>query len=736
MRTSDQTSHYRPEIDGLRAVAVVAVLANHMQGNLFPGGFLGVDVFFVISGYVITASLLHREQTSFSSFILSFYGRRLKRLIPALLTCILISSFLYCLFVQIPGDSLWTGVAAVFGFSNIQLYTSQADYFAAAAELNLFLHTWSLGVEEQFYLLFPLIFWLATKRQRLLKHLLSLAAVLVIVLVAAALIRSGLAIVPEFMRAQGKTPYVVLLTALLALICAVRHPSFLQRRHRVLFLILGVLSCLSLLLFWLLSTANPSAAFYLMPNRFWEMGAGCLLALWAARGLRSEAVTAATVQLRGGSAVLLAAICASFFLPSTWKSLTTPLVVVLTLLLMLTMDSAPGSGGLAKRLLSLPAMISIGLMSYSLYLWHWPVLVLARWTIGAQGWSLPVLAVVITLASSASYRYVEAPLRRARWAATNQATLGIGIASEGLLAGILLTLLSQSSNFLYTGKRDTPFNLEKLSAADTEISVANCGTLNRETLKKCIVKPRNGQLSLHLFGDSHAGHLYPAMGEVITRTGAGLVTFNTAGNAHQPFPVISFHPRDGRTNRYLDGLPAKAKEINTFYILASASMNRGDSVILSSDLYRYFNLDKPHIDPLFKQWKMAIKRLARDLEPREINVVLFAPFPHFKSGGGSICSPEWFRPTLSPSCFASLPLDEVVKQRKGIVTALKALEAEHENLYFYDPLELFCNPIKEACRNHIGEDVFYLDGDHLSPNSASILAEDFVPFLRQRGLLR
>ena len=106
------------------------------------------------------------------------------------------------------------------------------------------------------------------------------------------------------------------------------------------------------------------------------------------------------------------------------------------------------------------------------------------------------MAVVITRASLASYRYVEAPLRRARWAETNQATLGIGIASGCLLAGILPALLSQSSNFLYTGKRETPFNLEKLSAADTEITVANCGTLNGEPLKKI---SRNRGMDDHLY---------------------------------------------------------------------------------------------------------------------------------------------------------------------------------------------------------------------------------------------
>jgi peptidoglycan/LPS O-acetylase OafA/YrhL len=732
---SSQASQYRPEIDGLRAVAVLAVLANHMQSRLFPGGFLGVDVFFVISGYVITASLLHREQTSFSTFILSFYGRRFKRLIPALLVCISISSLVYCLVVQVPGSSLWTGMAAVFGFSNIQLYSSQADYFASAAELNLFLHTWSLGVEEQFYLIYPLIFWLATKRPRLLKRLLILGAALGTVVMASALIHRGLTFVPGFMRAQGKGPYGVLLVALFILGFTANQPAFLQRRHRGLFLLLGVLSGLSLLFFWLLSKPNPSAAFYLMPNRFWEMGAGCLLALWADPGLRSEAIRVTSQRLRAGSAVLLAMICGSFFLPSLWKSTTTPLVVVLTLLLILTMDCDPESRGFAKRLLSLPLMTSVGLISYSLYLWHWPVLVLARWTIGIHGWSLPFLIGVIAVASLASYRFVEGPWRRARWAATNQATIGYGLAAEAAVAGALFTLLSQPANDLYAGKGN-PFDLASLAVPGTEITVENCGFFDRKTMQKCLLEPRDGKPSLFLFGDSHAGHLYPLMGEVVARTGVGLVTFNTAGNAHQPFPVISFSRSDGSGHDYLDRLPAKGKEINAFYNLVSPRMKRGDSVLLSSDLYRYFNLRQPDQDPLFGQWRAAIVRLAKDLEPRGVNVVVFAPFPHFGSGGGPICTPQWFRPKLSSSCFVSLPMEEVGKERSGILKALNQLEAEQRNLFIYDPLPLFCPPSSPMCSNHEGEKVFFLDGDHLSPSSASKLAEDFVPFLRQRGLLR
>lgn len=733
---SSHASPYRPEIDGLRAVAVLAVLANHMQTKVFPGGFLGVDVFFVISGYVITSSLVHRQETAFSPFIVSFYGRRFKRLIPALLICILVSSILYCLVVQVPDQSLWTGLAGVFGFSNIQLYSAEADYFASAAELNLFLHTWSLGVEEQFYLLYPLMFWLATKRPRLLKRLVLLAGAVGFVVLAFAILREGLSVMPGFLRAQEQGPYGLLLLALLALGFGAYQPALLQPRLRSLFLSVGVLSGVSLLFFLLLSPSNPSAAFYLMPNRFWELGAGCLLALVADPALRSEALAQVSCRLRAGSAVFLAMICGCFFLPSPWKAVTTPLVVLLTLLLILATDCDPASRGLGKRFLSLPLIISLGLLSYSLYLWHWPVLVLARWTIGIHGWSFPLLVVVIAGASLASYRWVEAPLRRARWASTNQATIGSGLLAQGALAGGLLWLLNQPANPFYTGRKSPAFDLASLSVSGTAMTVDRCGHLDDKTIERCLIPARGAQPSLFLFGDSHAGHLYPLMGEVVARTGVGLATFNTAGNAHQPFPVISFGPPpEGKRNDYLDRLPAKGREINSFYDLVSQKMKRGDSVLLAADLLRYFNLKQPDQDPLFARWAGAIARLASELQPRGVHLVVFAPFPRFPSGGGTICTRQWFRPKLDSSCFSTLPLNPVHGERDKIVSALKRLEAEHPNLQIYDPLSLFCDPLTATCRNHKADVVFYLDGNHLSPSSAALVAGDFVAFLRQRALL-
>lgn len=163
---------YRPDIDGLRALAVLSVMLYHLNGaGWLPGGYVGVDLFFVISGFVVSASLAASSERSFLKFLAEFYARRLARILPALVVMLGVAALVAALFIPRAWLSFFserTAVAAFLGISNWVMEQDTGDYFGPLAEFNPFTHTWSLGVEEQFYLICPLLLflWLRTKSSR------------------------------------------------------------------------------------------------------------------------------------------------------------------------------------------------------------------------------------------------------------------------------------------------------------------------------------------------------------------------------------------------------------------------------------------------------------------------------------------------------------------------------------------------------------------------------------------
>ena len=372
---------YRPEIDGLRALAVIAVIINHFNRELLPGGHLGVDIFFVISGYVITASLGRSNSSTFTEFIASFYARRVKRLLPALLVSGLVSALLICLINPKPDLDIKTGIYSLFGAANLWLYGQSTNYFDKPAELNIYTQTWSLGVEEQFYFVFPMLVWLSGF-SRLKKH--------------------------------GRRNLAIMTTILLIA---------------------------SLLLYIYLSRTNQPAAFYLMPSRFWELAAGCLslLAIKQWPQLRDK------LKLVPPGLVIALMMFILHLVVKTRESIG---IVALTSLLLIRLQP----GDFTYRLLCSGILQWIGKISYSLYLWHWIILVFSRWTIGIHAWTIPIQVGMILATASASYYKVEKPFRHAQWTSTNRQTILYGLGSI-LLGSIIMAVALIPRFSLYVGNR-------------------------------------------------------------------------------------------------------------------------------------------------------------------------------------------------------------------------------------------------------------------------------------------
>ena len=436
-----QSGRYRPEIDGLRAFAVVVVIINHFNKAILPGGYLGVDMFFVISGYVITFSLFKRHSENFKDFLSGFYERRIKRLVPALSAFVVVMSIAICCFNPSPGSSLKSGIASLFGLSNLYLLNQSTDYFAQSTNLNVFTHTWSLGVEEQFYILFPFLIWF-----------------------------SGF----------GRQT---------------------KNGARNLFVIVCILTFASLIGFLYLYPTNQSAAYFLMPSRFWEMAAGCLIFIGFQKRASIEQFLEKVPPL-----LILALIVCVMYLPMSFAAASTIAVVVLTSILIACLKKQT----LAFNLLANSKVVYVGLISYSLYLWHWGVLSISRWTIGIHWWSVPFQVALMFSLAVASYRYIETPLRKGNWFGKRWKTLlvGTGVLTITSISVAIIPKTGAKEFFLSIGNNIYPPAYFVKAGVPQQDLYCHLPHKINSAFQDCLVSKEAGTKNGNIFliGDSHASN--------------------------------------------------------------------------------------------------------------------------------------------------------------------------------------------------------------------------------------
>ncbi len=613
--TAKAISRYRPEIDGLRAFAVVAVIINHFHKDALPSGYLGVDIFFVISGYVITSSLFGRYSKDFKDFIFGFYSRRIKRLVPALSFFVLVSSVAICLFNPHPDMQLGIADRALFGFSNIALYKQSTDYFAQSTQLNIFSHTWSLGVEEQFYILFPFLIWF-----------------------------SGF----------GRQT---------------------QNGARNLFLCIGVLAIASLISFLYLYPINQPAAYFLMPSRFWEMATGCLLFI----GFQKRALIERMLE-RIPPFLVLSLIVGIMFAPVANASSSTLAIVILSSILIACLKQQT----LAYKVFTNTKIVYIGLMSYSLYLWHWGVLSISRWTIGIHWWSAPFQLLLIFILAYFSYEFIEKPLRRSNWNVFKFSVIPIGVSLLLITASLLFFLekVISERNILYVGR---------FLGIHNKISQSNPGSICNSTksLEKlsdpfdfCLRKYRN-EIKPHrlfLLGDSHAGHLVPMIEKTIDHTKFDLGFINTDSLDDFPALMLSKTPN-------LNEMPTLHKVIE--------QLKHGDIVMISfwkGKLNRHRDM---HVETA--QGRLNSKStillnnlsgLAEFLSKKSIPMILSVDLPMLRTSNTEIATCEFQQRLFGYNlCDVDPKIDQITGWQQRRVFEIVA--RDYSNVFLWDPSVYF-----------------------------------------------
>jgi peptidoglycan/LPS O-acetylase OafA/YrhL len=359
----------RKDIQGLRALAVLLVVAGHLFPSVVRGGFIGVDIFFVISGFVITQQMLKSYLTSEKGFLLNFYARRIRRILPAA-TLVLFATIWATHWLLGPvasnNVSLDAGWASIL-LSNFHFQNTALNYFATGTQISPLQHYWSLSIEEQFYLLWPTLF--------------------------------------------------ILLFA---------KPISLKSRQ----ILLGLVILLSLMSAIYLSTINREPIFFSSWTRVWELATGALLA-----------VTAKSIHIPRLVlfALITFIITAAFTLPQSmqWPRLTT-IPIVLATALMLSRNPRIGSFSVLEN----RVLTYIGDLSYIIYLWHWPVLVIARSYCGKFGAKEILLVIALTIVLSVTtHHFFENPVRYSRILTSRPAiTVGLGTIAIAATAAMLFTL--------------------------------------------------------------------------------------------------------------------------------------------------------------------------------------------------------------------------------------------------------------------------------------------------------
>jgi peptidoglycan/LPS O-acetylase OafA/YrhL len=655
---------YRADIDGLRAVAVALIIFYHL-GMYPPGGFIGVDVFFVISGFLITTIIVQEIEAGRFSFA-DFYARRIRRILPALLV-MLIVVLAAGAFLLMPGDYEVTGWGAVYAAGSMSnfYFLRHTGYFDVASELMPLLHTWSLGVEEQFYLAWPPI-----------------------------------------------------------LVCIVR---IVGKSRRNVGAVVGLLFGISLAWCVYRTHTDPKAAFYLPQTRAWELGTGALLAIVP----RSRFSASVTIANAAGIAGLGLILWSAFSLPGTspfpgYNAL--PPIAGAALLI-----TPWRATGLIQRALSQEPLTFLGRISYSLYLWHWPIIVLYRhFELGAPLLLLErvALAAVTLVAAWTSWAFVEEPFRRSRWTTRKSIEAGITAAIAVALVGLGIANVR--------GFPERAPDVERYASPDVMWDW-NCPhpeirSADGAPGSACILGAGTSEIRGVLLGDSHAEHFAPLIDVAAKEIGMSVALFRPGCMPMLGTTSVKrFFPSSPNYNQYCADL---MKPVLSYI----RSLPRLDFIVLASawigypyDLYRNDPSERGNQHGL-ELLGEAFDEFFRSLDRPGLKFLVIGDVPQLMPYNHSCLSKTKMilrRPC--PAAMLKTPLALGGPYQEGVRSAIRDLPNRWPNVSVLIPHDFMCDD--SDCFTMLNGEFLYRDMNHLRRNLSEETKEQFIQMLRLREAL-
>lgn len=659
---------YRAEIDGMRAIAVCGVILFHNFPSIAKGGYLGVDIFFVISGFLISSIIFKEiDQNKFS--LIDFWDRRIRRIYPVLL-CIAIVSLLFTYFVYLPIDFQSLGrsiVSLSLAVSNYYFWL-KTDYWGPTSDTVPLLHTWSLSVEAQFYVLFPL------------------------------------------------------------LILSIKNLSEIK-----VFTILFSFFVFSIWLCTLAKGEGLSAAFFLLPHRMWELLLGCLLATNVVGGFLSRSGNRNLKELL--TVIGLALIFSSFFLlnPNPKTILIANLIPCLGAALIIHSNS----GHITKtgNCLRLKPIAYVGKISYSLYLWHWVLLVFAKYQtlkLLTNFEKLEILALVF-LASIITYHFIEQPFRKKKFLPEQSSLFKFFAASLLMLFAMGLTIEHTKGD----PSRLNQSALEKYKEAFQKKPL-ECKNKNlTKNLIVCINGPLKKGVDLVLWGDSHATVLAPLFEELASKHNISLWNYFC-------YPVLNVY----RTDRE-DGIDSSHCYKSNKEILKYIDTHNISNVLLTSFWTNFtdrreilikgagqrpaYYSDSSTISNSIldsrKVFQRNFENTIKTLIKLNVHVYILKQAPQhlswipnqlakFERNGWDIDS-------------IGRPLEEHVARQKFINFEFRKF-SPNKHVTFLDPAVLLCQP-NSFCKGVANGSALYRDYNHLSYVGSKFLVSMFDPIFERIG---